>query len=145
MGTALSAGLGVRLASGLPTVVVIGDWGFFMGSSELHTAASLGIGGFAIVIWSNAGGALVRTGVRAQRFEVPAQTHSWPPPQFDLIAKGCGMRALTVRTAQGLRRAATVALRSPFPVLIDAQIDPDATPPGAADRYIHLDTSMQTT
>jgi thiamine pyrophosphate-dependent acetolactate synthase large subunit-like protein len=55
------------------------------------------------------------------------------------------MRALTVRTAQGLRRAATVALRSPFPVLIDAQIDPDAIPPGAADRFIHLDTSMQTT
>lgn len=144
MGTSLAAGLGIRLASGLPTVVIMGDWGFFMGNSELHTAASLGIGGFAIVIWSNAGGALVRTGVRAQRIDVTEDTHSWPAPRFDSIAEACGMRALSVRTAKGLRRAAASALRAPYPVLIDAQIDPDAVPPGASDRYIHLDESMQT-
>lgn len=144
MGTSLSAGLGVRLASGLPTLVVMGDWGFFMGNSELHTIASLAVGQFAIVIWSNAGGSLVRTGVRAQRIDVSADTHSWPAPRFDWMAEGCGMRALSVRTATGLRRAAMAALRAPYPVLIDAQIDPDAIPPGGSDRYIHLDASMQT-
>ena len=145
MGSALSAGVGVRLASNLATLVVMGDWGLMMGQSELHTIASLGLGRFVVVVWSNAGGALIRAGVRAQRIDVPAETHSWTAPRFELVARGYGLRSLTVRTAVGLRRAAAAALRAPFPVLIDAIVDPDATIPGAQARYVHLDSSTRST
>jgi thiamine pyrophosphate-dependent acetolactate synthase large subunit-like protein len=141
MGSALAAGLGVRLASGVPTLVIIGDWGLMMGSSELHTAASMEIGSFVVVVWSNAGGALIRAGVRAQGLEVPAETHTWSNPRFASVARGYGMRALTVRTASGLARAAAAALQAPFPVLIDAVIEPNAEIPGAGARYLHLDAS----
>jgi acetolactate synthase-1/2/3 large subunit len=144
MGTALAVGLGVRIASDLSTMVVIGDWGFMMGGgTELHTAAVLGVGRFVVVVWSNAGGALIRSGVRAQRIDVPAETHSWAPPRFARVAKGYGVRAVTVRSARGLRRAAAVAMQAPYPVLIDAVIQPEAQIPGAGDRYVHLDTSTR--
>jgi acetolactate synthase-1/2/3 large subunit len=143
MGSALGAGLGIRLASDLATLVLIGDWGLMMGQSELHTAASLGIGRFVVVVWSNAGGALIRTGVRAQGLDVPADTHTWTAPRFAWVARGYGLRSLTIRTTRALRRSLAVALRAPFPVLIDAIIDPDAPIPGAEARYVHLDTSTR--
>ena len=141
MGSALAAGLGVRLGSGVPTLVVIGDWGLMMGGSELHTAASMEIGGFVVVVWSNAGGALIRAGVQAQGLDVPAETHTWSSPHFASVARGFGMRAMTVRSARRLARAAAVALRAPYPVLIDAVIEPNAEIPGAGERYLHLDAS----
>jgi acetolactate synthase I/II/III large subunit len=143
MGSALGTGLGIRLASDLATVVLIGDWGLMMGQSELHTAASLGIGRFVVVVWSNAGGALIRTGVRAQGLDVPSETHTWTAPRFAWVARGYGLRSLTIRSTRALRRSLAVALRAPFPVLIDAIIDPDAPIPGAEARYVHLDTSTR--
>jgi thiamine pyrophosphate-dependent acetolactate synthase large subunit-like protein len=141
MGSALAAGLGVRLASGLPTLVIIGDWGLMMGSAELHTVATTHVDGFVVVVWSNAGGALIRAGVRAQGLDVPGQTHSWTGPRFASVARGHGIRALTVRSPRALGRAVTVGLRAPFPVLVDASIDPDAEIPGASARFTHLETS----
>lgn len=141
MGSALAAGIGVRLASELPTVVVIGDWGFMMGGSELHTVASLGIGRFVVVVWSNSGGALIRAGVRAQGLDVPAEIHSWRAPSFERVAQGYDVRALTVCTARGLGRAVAVALRAAFPVVVDAIVDPDAAIPGAGARYDQLTDS----
>ena len=141
MGSALPAGIGLRIASGLPTVVLIGDWGLMMGQSELHTIASLGLGQLAIVVWSNSGGALIRCGVRAQGLHTPAASHTWDrAPSFELVARGYNLRALTVRTARRLRQALTIALASPFPVLIDAIIDPNGEVP-AGDRYLHLNAS----
>ena len=141
MGSALPAGIGLRIGSGLPTLVLIGDWGLMMGQSELHTLASLGIGKLAIVVWSNSGGALIRCGVRAQSLAAPATSHTWDrPPSFELVARGYDLRAVTVRTATHLRRALTTAFASPFPVLIDAIIDPGGDVP-AADRYLHLNAS----
>jgi len=141
MGSALAAGLGVRLASDLPTLVVIGDWGLMMGGSELHTVASLGVGRFVVVVWSNSGGALIRAGVSAQRLAVPAEAHSWVSPRFAEVARAHGMRGLTARSATGLGRAAAASLRAPFPVLIEAIIEPNAEIPGAGARYVHLETS----
>jgi thiamine pyrophosphate-dependent acetolactate synthase large subunit-like protein len=141
MGSALPAGIGLRVGSGLPTLVLIGDWGLMMGQSELHTIASLGLGKLAIVVWSNSGGALIRCGVRAQGIDAPAASHTWQrPPSFELVARGYDLRATTVRTASRLRQALAIALASPFPTLIDAVIDPNADVP-AGDRYLHLNAS----
>jgi thiamine pyrophosphate-dependent acetolactate synthase large subunit-like protein len=141
MGSALPAGIGLRIASGLPTVVLIGDWGMMMGQSELHTIASLGLGKLVIVVWSNSGGALIRCGVQAQGLDAPAACHTWDrAPRFELVARGYGLRAVTVRTAPRLRQTLARALAAPCPVLIDAIIDPASNVP-AADRYVHLTAS----
>jgi acetolactate synthase I/II/III large subunit len=142
MGAAVAAGIGLRMATGLPTVILIGDWGLLMsGSSELATIASLGIGQLVVIVWSNAGGALIRDGVAAQRIDVPSDTHTWAiQPRFAAMGKACGLDAVTVRTASSLRRTLSTAMQAPSPVLIDAIVDPHAPSP-AMDRYVHLDAS----
>jgi thiamine pyrophosphate-dependent acetolactate synthase large subunit-like protein len=143
MGGALAAGIGLHIGSGLPTAVVIGDWGLTMGSSELHTLASLGLQGFAVVVWSNAGGALIRCGVRAQGIDVASDLHTWQqPPRFAQVARGFGLHAVRVRSAGTLARALRRALRADRPTLIEAMIDPNAVVP-AGDRYLHLDASTK--
>ncbi len=143
MGGALPAGIGLSLASGLPTLAVIGDWGLLMGSSELHTLASLRLPSFVLLVWSNAGGALIRCGVEAQGIEVASELHSWRVPiHFAQLARSYGLDGVTVRTALGLRRALRHALRAPHPTLIEAVIDPLAEVP-AGDRYLHLDASLE--
>src|SRR5262249_23201316 len=63
MGAAVAAGIGLSVATELPTVAVIGDWGLLMsGSSELSTIACLDLPGLVVVVWSNSGGALIRDG-----------------------------------------------------------------------------------
>jgi thiamine pyrophosphate-dependent acetolactate synthase large subunit-like protein len=143
MGGALAAGIGLRIGSGLPTAVLIGDWGLTMGSSELHTLASLGLSKFAVVVWSNAGGALIRCGVRAQGIDVGSDLHTWQqPPRFVQVARGYGLRALRVRSAATLTRALRRALGESGPTLLEAMIDPNAAVP-AGDRYLHLDASTK--
>jgi thiamine pyrophosphate-dependent acetolactate synthase large subunit-like protein len=143
MGGALAAGIGLRIGSGLPTVILIGDWGLTMGSSELHTLASLGLSQVAVVVWSNAGGALIRCGVRAQGIDVPGDLHTWKqPPRFSVVARGYGLHALRVRSAAALSRALSRALRASGPTLLEAMIDPNAAVP-AGYRYLHLDASTK--
>jgi thiamine pyrophosphate-dependent acetolactate synthase large subunit-like protein len=143
MGGALAAGIGLRLGSGMPTVALIGDWGLTMGSSELHTLAALALSEFAVVVWSNAGGALIRCGVRAQGIDVPGDLHTWvQPPRFAQVARGYGLHALRVRSSPALSRALRQALRAKRPTLIEAMIDPNAAVP-AGDRYLHLDASSK--
>lgn len=143
MGGALPAGIGLSLASGLPTIALIGDWGLLMGSSELHTLASLRLPSFVVLVWSNGGGALIRSGVKAQRLEVADELHSWRVPvHFARLARSYGLEGVTVRTAPGLRRTLRRALRAPHPTLIEAKIDPLADIP-AGDRYLHLDASSE--
>jgi thiamine pyrophosphate-dependent acetolactate synthase large subunit-like protein len=143
MGGALPAGIGLALASALPTLVLVGDWGLLMGSSELHTLASLRLPGFVVVVWSNAGGALIRCGVQAQGIAVTSDLHTWQKPiRFAQVARGYGLDAVTVRTALGLRRALQRALHAPHPTLLEALIDPDAAVP-AGERYLHLDAAPE--
>jgi thiamine pyrophosphate-dependent acetolactate synthase large subunit-like protein len=143
MGGALSAGLGLHLASSLPTVVLIGDWGLMMGSSELHTISSLALRAFVVIVWSNGGGALIRAGVKAQGIDVSRELHSWrTPPDFVQVARGYGLRGISVRSPAALRRALKQAFLSPGPVLIEAVVDPHAEVP-AGDRYLHLDASAE--
>jgi thiamine pyrophosphate-dependent acetolactate synthase large subunit-like protein len=143
MGFALCSGLGIRLASGMPTLVILGDWGFAMTAGELHTVACMDIDRFVVVVWSNGGGALIRNGVRAQQIGVPVELHSWKSPRHAVVATGYGIRAMTVTTPSALRRAVKVGLRWRCPVLIDAIIAPDGEIPGADARYRDLDSSRE--
>ena len=135
MGMALATGLGIRMASGVPTLVLLGDWGLMMASAELHTVATLGVGAFVIVAWANGGGLLIRNGVRRQGLEVPDDVHTWPTPNFAQVAEGFGLHAATARTASALRGAVADGMAASSPVLVHAVIDPEGPIPGAEDRY----------
>jgi len=138
MGTALGKAIGGRFKNDTPTLVVVGDWGMLMSLSELHTLACSPMPGFLVACLSNFGGAMIRSGVREQRIDVPSSVHSWESPRFAIVAKGLGVHALTVRTPRDLYRAARAGLRAQYPVFIDMIVDPDAEIPGAGERFDDL-------
>jgi acetolactate synthase I/II/III large subunit len=138
MGEALLASLGVRLASGLPTLALVGDWGYSMAPAELHTAVELALDRYVVVVWANGGGALIGAGVAQQRLQVPEAAWRWQtPPRFAQVAAGYGAEALVVSDALSLEQAVAAGLRGPRPVLIEARIDPTAPVP-AGDRFLTL-------
>jgi thiamine pyrophosphate-dependent acetolactate synthase large subunit-like protein len=141
MGAALSAGLGVRIASERPTLVLAGDWGATTAAGELATVATLAPSGFVVVVWGNAGGAMIRNGVRHQGLQVPTGMHTWPTPRFAQIAEGFGLRGVTARTADALRDAVREGMNARTPVLVSAVIDPEAEISGAVDRFEVLEKS----
>ncbi|HEX9620847.1 MAG TPA: thiamine pyrophosphate-dependent enzyme [Polyangiaceae bacterium] len=138
MTEALLASLGVRLASGAPTLTLVGDWGFCMAPDELHTAVQLGLDRYAVVIWDNHGGAFIGTGTAQQGIRVPDDTWRFRPgPHFARIARGYGAEGITARAGEELSRAVAHALEAPRPVLIQALIDPEIPVP-AGDRFFSL-------
>jgi acetolactate synthase-1/2/3 large subunit len=140
MGEALMASLGVRLASGLPTVVLTGDWCFCMAPAELHTAVELELGGYVVVVWANGGGAFIATGVSQQGISVPERVWRWrEPPDFSRVAQGYGAEAVLVTDAGALQREVRAGLAKPHPVLVEVRIDPDVPVP-AGDRFLSLGT-----
>jgi thiamine pyrophosphate-dependent acetolactate synthase large subunit-like protein len=141
LGTALAAGLGVRLASRMPTLALLGDWGLMAGAAELHTVATLRPSNFVIVAWSNEGGAMIRNGVQYQKLAVPDELHTWISPSFAEVARGFGIRAVKVCTAADLGEAVREGMRAPSPLLVHAVIDPSGEIPGASDRYRALKDS----
>ena len=138
MGEALLASLGIRLASGAPTLALVGDWGFCMAPHELHTAVELGLSRYVVVVWSNGGGAFIGAGVKQQGLRVPDPAWRWQTPvDFARLAEGLGARGVVVTDASDLTRAVAAGLTDERPVLIDAKIDPDAVVP-AGDRFLTL-------
>jgi thiamine pyrophosphate-dependent acetolactate synthase large subunit-like protein len=138
MGEALLASLGIRLASGVPTLALVGDWGFCMAPHELHTAVELGLSGYVVVVWSNGGGAFIGAGVAQQGLRVPDPTWRWAKPiDFVRLAEGLGARGVVVTEANELSRAVATGLADDRPLLIDAKIDPNAAVP-AGDRFLTL-------
>jgi thiamine pyrophosphate-dependent acetolactate synthase large subunit-like protein len=141
MGEALLASLGVRLASGLPTLAVVGDWGQLMVPAEIHAAVELGLDRYVIVVWANGGGAFIGAGVAQQRLQVPEAAWRWrKPPRFAHIAEGLGAQGVVVTDVETLERAVYAGLRGPAPVVIEARIDPTAPIP-AGDRFLSLGES----
>jgi thiamine pyrophosphate-dependent acetolactate synthase large subunit-like protein len=138
MGEGLLASLGVRLASGLPTLAVVGDWGACMTPAEVHTAVELGVGGYVVVVWANQGGALVGAGVRQQGIAVPEAAWRFTrPPDFAGVARGYGARGVIVTDAAALELEISAGLAAAQPFVIEARIDPEVTPP-AGDRFLTL-------
>ena len=138
MGEAVLASLGVRLASGLPTLALVGDWGQCMVPSELHTAVELGLDRYVVVVWANGGGAFIGAGVAQQGLRVPEAAWRWrQPPSFAQVAEGFGAKGVVATDAPTLQRVVTEGLRGAGPVLVEARIDPSAPIP-AGDRFLSL-------
>ncbi|MGC4092789.1 MAG: thiamine pyrophosphate-dependent enzyme [Polyangiaceae bacterium] len=138
MGEALLASLGVRLASGLPTLTLVGDCGYSMVAPEIHTAVELGLGGYVVVVWANQGGAFIGAGVAQQGIRVPDEVWRFnTPPRFASAGDAYGAQGVRVSDAASLERALREAFEAPSPVLIEACIDPDVPIP-AGDRFLTL-------
>ena len=138
MAEALLASTGIRLASNLPTLALVGDWGFCMAPAELHAAVELELDRYVILIWANSGGAFIAAGVEQQGIAVPEQTWRWQsPPDFARVAQGYGARGVTVSDAEALLHELSGALRGSGPVVIEAKIDPTVAVP-AGDRFLTL-------
>ena len=138
MGEALMASLGIRLASDAPTLTIVGDWGYCMSPSEIHTAVELGLDRYVVLVWANAGGAFIAAGVEQGRIAVPDRVWHWEtPPDFARVAGAFGAQGVTVSDAESLERELERAFRSPGPVVIEARIDPNVPVP-AGDRFLTL-------
>ena len=138
MGEALLASLGIRLASNLPTLALVGDWGYSMCPAEIHTAVELGLDRYVVLLWANGGGAFIGAGVAQQGINVPDPVWRWrAPPQFAQVAEAYGARGVTVSDAATLHSELSRALGEARPVLIEARIDPTAHVP-AGDRFLTL-------
>lgn len=141
MGEALLASLGVRLASGLPTLALVGDWGYAMTPAELHTAVELGLDRYVVVVWANGGGAFIGAGVKQQGLHVPEKLWRWQhPPSFSRVAGAYGADAVAVTNAAALERAVSEGLSGTRPLLIEARIEASAPIP-AGDRFLTLGES----
>lgn len=141
MGEALLASLGIRLASQLPTLAIVGDWGYVMTPAEIHTAVELGLDRYVVLVWANAGGAFIGAGVKQQRFRVPEAAWRWrSPPSFAQVARAYGARGVTVCDAEALQKELARGLRGEGPVVIEARIDPEAVVP-AGERFLSLGLS----
>ena len=135
MGEALMASLGVRLASDLPTLAIVGDWGFCMAPSEIHTAVELKLDRYVVLIWANGGGALVGAGIESEGIAVPDNVWHWKnAPDFAQVARGYRALGVTVTDADALSSTLSRALRGSGPWIIEAKIDP-AVPVPAGDRF----------
>lgn len=141
MGEAVLASLGVRLASSLPTLALVGDWGQLMVPAELHTAVELGLDRYVVVVWANGGGAFIGAGIAQQGLQVPESAWRWRrPPSFARLAESFGAHGVVATDVRTLQRAVSEGLRGPGPVLIEARIDPHASIP-AGDRFLTLGES----
>jgi thiamine pyrophosphate-dependent acetolactate synthase large subunit-like protein len=138
MGEALMASIGVRMASGMPTLVLTGDWCYCMAPAEIHTAVELGLGGYVVVVWSNGGGAFIATGVQKQGLVVPERAWRWQhSPAFSEVARAYGARGVLVTDAASLEREVRDGLRDARPLLVEARID-SSVPVPAGDRFLSL-------
>jgi thiamine pyrophosphate-dependent acetolactate synthase large subunit-like protein len=138
MSEALMASVGVRLASNLPTLTIVGDWGYCMAPAEIHTAVELELDRYVVLVWANSGGAFIEAGVKQQGIAVPDEVWRWKcPPRFAEVARAYGARGVTVGDAVALEQELSRALRGVGPVLIEAKIDPDIAVP-AGDRFLTL-------
>lgn len=122
IGLALGTALGASVACpDSLTLAVIGDGGFAMSLAELSTAVRLDLPLVVVVVDDGAYGAeyrkLLRHGVD------PAYSFvQWP--DFAVVARAFGARAMTVRSVEDL--ALLVAMRDEArgPIVVDLKIDP---------------------
>ncbi len=138
MSEALMASLGVRLASNLPTLTIVGDWGYCMAPAELHTAVELELDRYVVLVWANSGGAFIGAGVEQQGIAVPDEVWRWRrAPHFAEVARAYGARGIAVSNAAALETELSCAFQGAGPVLIEAKIDPEIAVP-AGDRFLTL-------
>jgi thiamine pyrophosphate-dependent acetolactate synthase large subunit-like protein len=121
IGIAISAAVGAAVARpDRHAVVYIGDGGFMMSLLELDTAVRLRIPMTVIVINDQAFGAEVRY---LQNRKVSYDLACFPSPDLEMVVKGLGCEAITVRNAAELEAACERIGKSPVPYVIDARVD----------------------
>jgi acetolactate synthase-1/2/3 large subunit len=139
----LAASIGIRLASGRPTLCVTGDGAFLAKGLELHAAVEARLSKLVWVVLSNRGHGLCRIGnakllgeghgVESGAFRVC--------PDAAAIARAVGARGVSVREPSELGRALRDAWSGEGPAVIDVEVDPRAEPP-MADRVQGLSSSL---
>lgn len=122
MGWAIPAGVGVKLARpDRPCVVITGDGCMLMHGLEIQTAARFDVPVMYVVI-NNA--ALGNVWLRASKLgPKPAELTSLPDHDWATVARGLGVKSLTVREPQELAPAFQQALESQSAFLIDVKAD----------------------
>ena len=121
IGVAVSIGIGVALGRpDLHAVVYVGDGGFMMSLLELDTAVRHRIPITMIVINDEAFGAEVRY---LENRGVSYELACFKSPNLEMVVKGLGCEAVTVRSIPELEAACERIGKTEGPYVIDARID----------------------
>lgn len=130
IGLGLAQGIGAaKAASGMPTVVVVGDGGFMLGGlTEFNTAVRYGLDLIVLLLNDGSYGAEY-VQFTARDMDPAIALFDWP--DFAPVAEAMGGQGLTVRTLDDLPAVAeAIARRSrQRPLLIDIKLDPRHVPP----------------
>ncbi len=129
MGHAVAAAVGAKLAAPeRPVVAFVGDAAFAMNGMEIHTAVDHSVP----VVWvvaNNGCHGMVYHGERAQFGGKFVSSKFRKPLDIAAIAEGMGALALRAEKPEDLPKAFKTALGTGRPVVIDARIDPEESPP----------------
>lgn len=127
MGHAAAGVVGLALATGDPSIAVLGDGAMLM-NSEVNTAAKYGAPAIWVVL-NDGGYGMCRQGMATLGMRADADF-----PQVDFVQVARGMRAdgETVRDETELPAALQRAVASGGPYVVDVLIDPDQQAPAAA-------------
>lgn len=122
MGWAIPAAVGVGIARpDRPCVVITGDGCMLMHGLEIQTAARYNVPVIYVVVNNAAFG---NVWLRASKVgSKPAELTSLPDHDWAAVARGLGLRALTVKKPQDLAAAYQEALESKCAFLIDVKAD----------------------
>jgi acetolactate synthase-1/2/3 large subunit len=136
MGFGAAGALGAKLAApDRPVVAVTGDGCFTMVPHVLCTAVEHNIP-VVWVIWNNFGWVSIRDiqlGMFGGR-ELGTMFHEGPNnkpynPDFAMMAKSCGVEAMTITKSQDFKAALEHAVKSNKPYLLDVHVDAEVRPP----------------
>jgi acetolactate synthase-1/2/3 large subunit/5-guanidino-2-oxopentanoate decarboxylase len=123
LGYATPAAIGGAIGRpGLPTVAMIGDYGFHYTMQELGVAVELGLS-LPIILWDN--GKLKEIEESMTRAQIAPNAVIARNPDFARLAEAFGARAAAPRTLADLKAAVTEALGAGGPTLI--HVTPDIT------------------
>ena len=125
MGFGLGAAIGAQLGNPDRLVVnVAGDGSFYMNMNELSTAAKYNIPVIELIINNGVLG-MVRQWQNLFYGKRYSQTTLEKKTDFETLARGFGIRAMTIRTAEDIRPVLQAAIDCKEPVLINCLIDKD--------------------
>ena len=136
MGYEINGAVGVKLAAPDTEVYTFfGDGTFLMAHSEMFTAVQEGMrvhfclfdnSGWGCIenLQNNQGNDTFGTVFRRRNPETGELDGDILPADFAAIARGYGLKAYTIRTAEELRAALADALTQPLPVLYDIKVLP---------------------
>ncbi|WP_295314381.1 thiamine pyrophosphate-binding protein [Roseobacter sp.] len=116
LGYALPAAIGGAIARpDLPTMAIIGDYGFHYTMQELGVAVELGLS-LPVILWDNGRlGEIEDSMVRAQIAPNAVVAHN---PDFCKLAEAFGARAVAPQTLNGFQSAVRAAFKATGPTLI---------------------------